>query len=302
MTPPSIPNVATAGIVPAECPEIVRLDRGSERGEGGPMEASDPKGASLPLRGAWILDLDGVVWLAGQPIEGVGEAVGLLRGHGVRVVFATNNSAPTLDELIERMRRADIAAEPADIITSAQAAAALVGRGESVLAVADGGAREALLARGARLVDEGPVDAVVVGWTHDFTFDRLTQAADAVRAGARLIGTNEDPTHPTPTGLLPGSGALLAAVVTASGHDAQVAGKPYQPMIDLIRAHHPDVSVVVGDRPSTDGLLARALGAPFALVLSGVTSAGDPVDPPADVTAPDLSALVEGALDHRAVT
>ena len=251
---------------------------------------------SVPLEGAWIVDLDGVVWLAGQPIPGVGEAVGLLRHRGVRVVFATNNSAPTVDELIERMRRADIEAEPADIITSAQVAASLVRPGESVLALADGGAREALVARGARLVDEGRVDAVVVGWTHDFTFDRLAQAADAVRAGARLIGTNDDPTHPTPTGLLPGSGALLVSVVTASGHHAQVAGKPYQPMIDLIKAHHPDVTVVVGDRPSTDGLLARALGAPFALVLSGVTARGDPVDPPADVTASDLRELVRGAL------
>jgi HAD superfamily hydrolase (TIGR01450 family) len=250
----------------------------------------------LPLEGTWILDLDGVVWLAGQPIDGVREAIDQLRQHDVRVVFATNNSAPTIDELIQRMSRAEIAAEPHDFITSAQAAAALVQPGESVLALADGGAREALEARGVALVDDAQVDAVVVGWTHDFTFERLTRAADAVRAGARLIGTNDDPTHPTPTGLLPGSGALLAAVVTASGHDAQIAGKPYQPMTDLIKEQHPDVTVVVGDRPSTDGLLARALGVPFALVLSGVTASGDPVEPPADVTAPDLGDLVQKTL------
>jgi 4-nitrophenyl phosphatase len=243
-----------------------------------------------------VVDLDGVVWLSGQAIAGVQEAIGSLRDRGVRVVFATNNSAPTVDELIERMRRAGISAGPDDLITSAQAAASLIQPGESVLALADGGAREALLDRGARLVEVGPVDAVVVGWTHDFTFDRLAQAADAVRGGARLIGTNEDPTHPTPTGLLPGSGALLVSVVTASGHQAQVAGKPYRPMVELIRARHRDLSVVVGDRPSTDGLLAGALGVPFALVLSGVTAAGDPVDPPADFTAADLRELVQRAL------
>ena len=275
------------------------------------MTPTDPTSSPLPLGGTWVIDLDGVVWLAGQPIPGAGEAVELLRNHGVRVVFATNNSAPTVDELIARMLRADIATEAHDIVTSAQAAASLVGPGESVFALADGGAREALLARGAKLVDEGlvdegpvdegPVDAVVVGWTRDFTFDRLARAADAVRAGARLIGTNEDPTHPTPAGLLPGSGALLASVVTASGHDAQVAGKPHRPMVDLINALHRDVTVVVGDRPSTDGLLARALGAPFALVLSGVTEAGDRVDPAAEETASDLIGLVKLALDRRAV-
>ena len=265
------------------------------------MDRADRAFGSPPLEGTWIVDLDGVVWLAGQAIEGVREAAATLRDRGVQVVFATNNSAPTIDELLERMRRAGIPAEPDDLITSAQAAASMLQRGQSVLAIADGGAQEALLARGVHLVEAAPADAVVIGWSHDFTFDRLAAAATAVRAGARLIGTNEDPTHPTPTGLLPGAGALLAAVVTASGHDAAVAGKPYQPMVDLICARHPHVALVVGDRPSSDGLLARALGAPFALVLSGVTAAGDPVDPPADFTAPDLKGLVQGSIGRATV-
>ncbi len=248
-----------------------------------------------PLRGTWLVDLDGVVWLAGQPIERVGMAIAALRAHGVRVVFATNNSAPTLEQLLARMRAAGIEAPPEDLVTSAQAAASLIQPGERVLALADGGAREALEARGAVVVEDGPADAVVVGWTRQFTFDRLAQAATAVRQGGRLIGTNEDPTHPTPEGLLPGAGALLAAVETASGRRAEVAGKPHRPVIELIAARHPEVTAVVGDRPSTDGLLARALGAPFALVLSGVTGPGEEPDPPADVVATDLFELVEQA-------
>jgi HAD superfamily hydrolase (TIGR01450 family) len=248
--------------------------------------------SGIALEGTWIIDLDGVVWLAGEPIDGVRDAVATLRAHGVRVIFATNNSAPTIDELLARMGRAGIPADAADLITSAQAAATLVGEGDAVLALADGGAREALLARGARLVEEGPFDAVLVGWTHDFTFDRLARAATAVRGGARLIGTNEDATHPTPEGLLPGAGALLAAVVTASGAQPEVGGKPHPPMTALIRARHPDARLVVGDRPSTDGALAQSLGVPYALVLSGVTAEGDSVDPPADLVAADLAALV----------
>jgi HAD superfamily hydrolase (TIGR01450 family) len=255
-----------------------------------------PDGRGLPLTGTWVMDLDGVVWLAGEAIDGVSQAIGELRAHDVRVVFATNNSAPTLDELLARMSRAEIPATADDLITSAQAAASLVEEGEAVLALADGGAREALLARGARLVEGPPADVVVVGWTHDFTFERLSIAASAVRAGARLIGTNEDPTHPTPDGLLPGAGALLAAVVTAAGHEAEVAGKPHDAMTELIRRRHPDLTVAVGDRPSTDGLLARALGVQFALVLSGVTGPEDPVDPPADAVAADLLELVRSSI------
>ena len=99
----------------------------------------------------------------------------------------------------------------------------------------------------------------------------IDQAARAVRAGARLIGTNEDPTHPTPHGLSPGCGALLAAVATAAETTPEVAGKPHLPTADAIKARAYDLSMMVGDRPSTDGALAMQLGIPFALVLSGVT-------------------------------
>src|SRR5581483_11777970 len=137
-----------------------------------------------PSLGTWILDLDGVVWLAGTPIAGVSEAVARLRARGDRVLFVTNNSAPTLAELVARLANVGVPAAPDDLVTSAQAAAAMVEPGDRVLAVADGGALEALEARGAHVVDEGPCDAVVVGWTHRFSFDLLATANTAVRHGA----------------------------------------------------------------------------------------------------------------------
>jgi HAD superfamily hydrolase (TIGR01450 family) len=242
--------------------------------------------------GTWIVDLDGVVWLAGTAIAGASEAIDRLRAADVRVLFVTNNSAPTLDELVARLARVGITAPVSDLVTSAEAAAALLAPGDRVFSLADGGATEALLARGVQLVNAAPADAVLVGWTHDFDFERLTLAAQVVRAGARLIGTNEDATHPTPEGLLPGAGALLAAVATAADAVPDVAGKPHPPIVRLIAARTDDVSLVVGDRPSTDGALAEALGVPFGLVLSGVTASAADEEPAADYCAPDLLALV----------
>jgi 4-nitrophenyl phosphatase len=122
-----------------------------------------------------------------------------------------------------------------------------------------------------------------------------------VREGARLVGTNEDPTFPTPDGLVPGAGALLAAVATAAEATPEVAGKPHRATADALAAMAPvgELRVMVGDRPATDGALAVQLGIPFALVYSGVTREGDP---PAQglaaqaepaVTAKDLLALVK---------
>jgi HAD superfamily hydrolase (TIGR01450 family) len=261
------------------------------------MPPSPSRSSTAARQGTWVIDLDGVIWLTGEPIEGVDTAVAALRAAGIRTLFATNNSAPTRQELHARMQHCGITTPDEDLLTSADVAAGMLPVGSTALVLADGGVREALLARGVKIVESGPVDAVVVGWTRSFTFDAVSEAATRVREGARLIGTNEDPTHPTPHGLLPGAGALLAAVSTAAETAPEVAGKPHRPTADAIRARASDLSMMVGDRPSTDGALAEQLGIPFALVLSGVTGAGEvPKDPPPDEVAVDLSELVTTVL------
>ena len=242
----------------------------------------------------WALDLDGVLWRGEQPIAGAADAVVRLRAGGTRVVFLTHNAGATVADHLAKLARMGVPAEPGDLLTSAQAAATLLEPGATALPCAGAGVREALAAAGIGTVEEGPADAVVVGWHRTFDYDGLARAADAVRAGARLIGTNKDATYPTPDGLLPGAGAILAAVATASGAAPEVAGKPHPPMLRLIAERLGHVDVIVGDRPSTDGALARALGARFALVLSGVTPADGVAwaDPVPDDVAPDLGALV----------
>jgi 4-nitrophenyl phosphatase len=102
----------------------------------------------------------------------------------------------------------------------------------------------------------------------------LARASAAVRGGARLIGANSDATYPTPHGEVPGGGAILAAIERASGRRAVVAGKPHQPMANLVREMLPDAdlsrAIMVGDRMDTDGEFAGLLGCTFAQVRTGV--------------------------------
>jgi HAD superfamily hydrolase (TIGR01450 family) len=256
-----------------------------------------------PPEGTWVLDLDGVVWLTGQPIPGVDEAVARLRGAGVRVLFATNNSAPTRAELHRRLTHCGITAPDADLLSSADVAAGMLAPGTTALVLGGDGVVEALGRRGVTVVPEGPADAVVVGLTRSFTYDAVSDAAATVRGGARLIGTNGDATYPTPGGLVPGAGAILAAVATAAETTPEVAGKPHRPTAEAITAKVPatELRAVVGDRPGTDGRLAAQLDVPFALVLSGVTRAGHvPGDADAAAVAADLRTLVREALDGAA--
>ena len=243
---------------------------------------------------AWVLDLDGVIWLADQPLPGAAEAVARLRAAGERVLFVTNNSFAPLGDQEAKLERFGIPAH-GDVVTSAMAGATLVEPGERVLVCGGPGIVEAVTARGAEPVRDGDADVVAVGFHRDFDYERLRVAMQAIRRGARLVATNDDATYPTPDGPIPGGGSIVAAVAYASQTTPTVAGKPHQPMAGLVRALVGDTGTVVGDRPDTDGAFAVTLRYRFALVLTGVTSKEDlPVTPSPDVVADSLAALVAG--------
>ncbi len=136
-----------------------------------------------------LCDLDGVVWLAHQPIAGSVDAVVRMRASGHRVLFVTNNSASTIADQEQALQQIGIPAS-GDVVSSSMAAARLLQRGERVLVTGGPGIVEAVERQGAIAVRNtgaeisGPVDAVVVGLHRDFDYPRLAVAATAVRAGA----------------------------------------------------------------------------------------------------------------------
>ena len=246
-----------------------------------------------------LCDLDGVVWLMHQPIPGSVNAIESLRQAGHRVLFVTNNSFSVVSDQEKALAKIGIDAHN-DVVTSSQAAGSLLRKGDRVLLGGGPGAVEAIENAGAILagrsddhtqadiqksakkadeqIDE-QFDVVMVGYHATFDYRGLTRLSHAVRNGARLIATNDDATYPTPHGLIPGGGSILAAVAAASGVEPVIAGKPHQPMADLVRqvlgVNDLSQAWMVGDRPSTDGLFAQTVGCKFAQVLTGISSAAD---------------------------
>ena len=234
-----------------------------------------------------LCDLDGVVWLSHEPIAGSVEAIAALRAVGHRVLFVTNNSYAKVAQQEETLKSIGIPAT-GDVLTSSGAAATLLKRGQRVLVAGGPGVVEAVEQIGAivagrtdddsspdaQLKSDAEIDAVIVGFHGTFDFESMRRASAAVRSGAVLIGTNDDATYPTSTGLIPGGGSILAAIATASGMAPIVAGKPFAPMGELVRRTlgMTDLSScwMVGDRYSTDGAFAKTIGAKFALVTSGI--------------------------------
>jgi len=239
------------------------------------------RGGDLSNVGLIVCDLDGVVYLGSEPIRGAAEALAAFARGGIELLFVTNNATRSRRTAAEAVRAlVGYEARPEQMVTSSWATAAWIrGRVETALVVGEEGLIETLDEFGIRVVDSpDEVDAVVVGLDRRVDYDRIARAAQALHRGARLYATNTDATYPTPQGLAPGAGAIVAAVETAAGVTAEVCGKPHLPMRRLLDELTAGRTVaVIGDRVETDVALGVAQGWATILVLTGVTADADGV-------------------------
>lgn len=233
-----------------------------------------------------IVDLDGVVFLGNEPIRDAITFLKRLRRSGTEVVYATNNSARSSDDWSTAFATAKLEVRPQQIITSADATAALLAGDPPprCFVLGERGLLAVLRAAGVGIVaDADEADTVVVGLDRAVTWQRLADAASAIRRGARFVATNPDRSMPTPDGPVPGNGAAIAFLRAATGVAPEIVGKP-QPALYALAAQRLGVDgpiLVVGDRIETDLAAAARMGLDGALVLTG--SAGWPSIIDADV-------------------
>jgi glycerol-1-phosphatase len=231
---------------------------------------------------ALFVDLDGVVYRGDQLIPGVGDFLDLVRSTGTFVLFLTNNSSKTPEQVAEKLRVMGVVTTSREILTSALATASMLERERTndatAFVIGERGIREALRGIGIRLLDGEPehVDLVVVGWDRSADYGKLRTASLLVQRGARLIATNSDASYPAPDGLWPGAGALLAAVTTTTGATPTIVGKPARPLFEAAAmATGASNPLVVGDRLDTDIAGAAGVGWDSMLVLTGAARPAD---------------------------
>ncbi|MCA6096281.1 HAD-IIA family hydrolase [Streptomyces sp. SCA3-4] len=267
-----------------------------------------PDGSKRPLSGDYdtaLLDLDGVVYAGGEAIVHAVDSLGTARESGMHLAYVTNNAARTPETVAEHLTELGVPAEPADVITSAQAVARLIAdqlpSGSRVLVIGAEGLRVALRERGLVPVDSADEDpaAVAQGFGGmDMPWSRLAEASYAVARGVPWYASNTDLTIPSARGIAPGNGSAVQVVRIATGAEPQVAGKPLPPMHrETILRTGAQRPLVVGDRLDTDIEGAHVGGVDSLLVLTGVTTAAEllaarPEHRPTYV-AEDLRALLE---------
>jgi HAD superfamily hydrolase (TIGR01450 family) len=228
----------------------------------------------------FLLDLDGCVWVGDEPTPRTVEAIAALRHAHKRVAFITNNSRQSGEDFVRKLWGMGIQASLEEVVTAGGAVQHVLAErfdGGSAVVIGAPALQRHVVDAGLRIVngtDFVPRAAVVVvGLDLEFCFDDLRDAVLAIHGGATLIATNRDPTMPMPEGPWPGSGALVAAVETATGATAEVVGKP-EPQLFLTALDRlgPGRTLMIGDRVDSDLAGAAAAGLDAAIVLTGASS------------------------------
>jgi NagD protein len=228
----------------------------------------------------YLIDMDGVLYRGSELIPGADDFIRQLRVRDVPFRLLTNNSQRTRRDMAAKVARLGIEVEEEHVFTSAMATArflALQKPGGTAFVIGEGGLLTALHQNGYAVVDHDP-DYVVVGEGRTFNLELVEAAVNMVLGGAKLVATNLDPSCPTPGGLRPGCGAMVAMLEAATGVKAFSVGKPSPLMMRAARKElglATDETAIIGDTMETDILGGVQLGFHTVLVLSGGTRPED---------------------------
>jgi 4-nitrophenyl phosphatase len=222
------------------------------------------------IRGVF-LDLDGTVYWGTREVPGAADFIRKLRGLGIAYLFVTNRANRPPVEIRDHLRRYGIPCEAEDVLTAAQATAASLKPGRAWF-IGEDGMRLALEEAGFQITEDRP-DYVIVSFDRTFDYNKLKIACRLIGNGAQFIATNPDQALRTEDGLLPGTGAIVAAVAAGTGKQPVMIGKPEKTIFEMGLRRLGIVAgetIAVGDNPGTDIPAGARAGIRTAYILTGV--------------------------------
>jgi 4-nitrophenyl phosphatase len=228
-----------------------------------------------------VIDMDGVLYRGNEPLPRLQDFFAFMRERPIAFRLATNNSTHTPQQYAEKLARMGVTISPHEVLHSGQATARVIaqryGRGARVHVFGMLALRAAMEEAGLTLADDD-VRAVVGSMDRDVTYEKVRRATGLIRGGAEFYATNLDPTVPSPEGLLPGTGCMVAMLEVASGKRPIVVGKPEPTMFQVALEEmcaDPASTATIGDRVDTDMQGGRRAGLTTICVLSGSSSRAD---------------------------
>jgi len=222
-----------------------------------------------------IFDSDGVLVQEGEPIEGATDLINFLHERGKEVVVLSNNSTKHPSDMERNYHRKGLNVDRiinAGMITVNYCTEQGI---SSVFVVGEAGLVSLLEEHDIRS-EVSAVDAVIVGMDRGLTYKKLAIATRLIRQGSDFIGTNPDPSFPTPRGLEPGAGSMIAALEASTGAKPLVVlGKPERFGYELAMKTSnvtAEQCLMIGDRYETDILGAIRVNMPSLVVNTGIAA------------------------------
>ncbi len=254
----------------------------------------------LQKTGAFLLDLDGTVYLDGTPIGHAVETLHWLRERGKKLVFLTNNSSRTAEAYRLRLSAAGLFGEGDLVYTSGNAAAEYLVRnfpGKRVFLLATKEVKREFTCAGVQIVEKDP-DLCALAYDTELTYEKIRMFDGFLKRGLPYLATHPDDVCPAKGTSVPDVGSFLALFERSANRLPDVIiGKPYSEMADGIakRLGLPKERLcMVGDRAYTDIRFANRNGLMSVLVLSGETRREDlpALSDKPDLVLPSLDGLI----------
>jgi 4-nitrophenyl phosphatase len=231
-----------------------------------------------------LIDGDGVLWRGKEPIPGLDRFFDVLNKRGINWALLTNNATRTLDKHAAKLSGFGIETPEDRVFSSASVTATYLSEnfepGDRLYVIGEEGLLETLTGAGFDVLTgenepEDDVAAVIGSIDRKATYQKIAVASRLIRRGAPFIGTNPDRTFPTPDGLFPGAGTILAAIAAASDKEPMIIGKPEKTIFEVAMKHfnaEKSTTAMLGDRLETDILGGIRAGIGTIAVLSGVAT------------------------------
>ena len=190
-----------------------------------------------------VIDMDGVLWHGETALPGLNAFFEAIEERELPFILATNNAMNVAEDYVKKLGQFGVKVEAEQILTSSEATASYLRRTqpdlEDVYAVGEAGLHRALSAQGFRIISpeevrNGARPSVIVSALvrNSLTYELLAMATLAVNNGASIVATNADSSYPTELGMMPGAGAVLSVITTATGAIPTVIGKPEPGMFE----------------------------------------------------------------------
>ena len=225
---------------------------------------------------AILFDLDGTVYAGEKEVHGASDFIKKCLAQNIRCLYVTNRANRIPEVVRDQLLSYGIPCQTQDVVTTALVAARYIRSGSAYI-IGESGLETALRQQGIAITDQSP-DYVVVSIDRQFTYDKLAKAVELIYRGAKFIATNRDAKLKLEGHFVPGTGAIVAAVQTATGIAPLVLGKPERPLIDMaleICGCSPEETLLIGDNLATDIGAGKNAGIDTVLLLTGVSSRTD---------------------------